>query len=159
MRSARSLLKLPAALGLVVALGFGFFDGADQVWLLMLAVSGVLLALLLWPRRAPGQPVFSRTVQRLATLLLIGFILTSVQLVRQQVILALGSRAEGWLADGNPDLVVDAAGLPAVDDDGSTSLGRVYAGGDLIRGSATVVEALGDGMRAAEAIDRALTRA
>ena len=87
MRSARSLLKLPAALGLIVALGFGFVDGGDQVWLLMLAVSGCLLAVLLWPRRAPGQPAFNRTVQRLATLFLIGFILTSIQLVRQQVVL------------------------------------------------------------------------
>jgi peptidoglycan glycosyltransferase len=97
----RSVLKLPAALGLIVALAFGFIDGADQVWLLMLAVSGCLLAVLLWPRRAPGQPVFSRTVQRLATLLLIGFILTSVQLVRQQVLLAPTISAKSQLVDGD----------------------------------------------------------
>lgn len=83
-----SLLRFPLVVGLIVAIIFGLANGTDQVWLLMLAVSGCLLALLLAPRRAPGQPVFNRSVQRLATLLLIGFILTSLQLVRQQVVLA-----------------------------------------------------------------------
>jgi glutamate synthase (NADPH/NADH) small chain len=73
-----------------------------------------------------------------------------------QVILALGSRVDMWLNDAAPDLTVDAAGQPVVRPDGATSLHGVYAGGDLVRGSATVVEALADGMRAAEAIDRAL---
>lgn len=83
----RTLLRIPLLLGLAVALGYGFVEGSDQVWLLMLGVAGVLLAIVFWPRRAPGQPVFNRTVQRLATLLLVGFTLTSFQLVRQQVIL------------------------------------------------------------------------
>src|SRR5687767_14478010 len=97
----RTLLKLPAALGLIVALTLGLLNGGDQVWLLMLAVSGCLLAVLLWPRRAPGQPVFSRSVQRLATLLLIGFILTSVQLVRQQVLLAPSISARSAVVEGD----------------------------------------------------------
>jgi peptidoglycan glycosyltransferase len=97
----RTLLKLPAALGLIVALTLGLLNGGDQVWLLMLAVSGCLLAVLLWPRRAPGQPVFSRSVQRLATLLLIGFILTSTQLVRQQVLLAPSISARSAVVDGD----------------------------------------------------------
>jgi homotetrameric NADPH-dependent glutamate synthase len=79
-----------------------------------------------------------------------------LEIEADQVILALGSRAERWLAGGNPELGVDSAARPVVAEDGSTSLGRVYAGGDVVRGSATVVEALGDGLRAAEAIDRAL---
>ena len=92
----RSILKLPALIGFVAALGFGFLEAGDGVWLLMLAVSGLLLAILLWPARVPGQPLFNRTVQRLATLLLIGFVLTSFQLVRQQVLLAeaITARAE-----------------------------------------------------------------
>lgn len=83
----RTLLRLPAILGLIVALAFGFIEGSEQVWLLMLAVGAVLLAFIFWPRGAPGQPVFNRTVQRLATLMLVAFTLTSFQLVRQQVIL------------------------------------------------------------------------
>ncbi|MCC6627319.1 MAG: penicillin-binding protein 2 [Chloroflexi bacterium] len=138
MRVARSLLKLPAALGLIVALGFGFFDGADQVWLLMLAVSGVLLALLLWPRRAPGQPVFSRTVQRLATLLLIGFILTSAQLVRQQVVLAPALAARSELVDG-AQLVADPRRRNELL---QTRRGAIYDNtGQMLAGS----EAAGDG--------------
>jgi glutamate synthase (NADPH/NADH) small chain len=43
-----------------------------------------------------------------------------------------------------------------VSGDRSTTLPAVYAGGDLVRGPATVVEALGDGLRAAEAIHTAL---
>ncbi len=92
----RTLLRLPAILGLIVALAFGFIEGSEQVWLLMLAVGAVLLAFIFWPRRAPGQPVFNRTVQRLATLMLVGFTLTSFQLVRQQVILGetISARSE-----------------------------------------------------------------
>jgi len=72
------------------------------------------------------------------------------------VILALGSRAEDWLGEANPTLVVDDAARPVISDDRRTTLPAVYAGGDLVRGPATVVEALGDGMRAAAAIDAAL---
>jgi glutamate synthase (NADPH/NADH) small chain len=75
------------------------------------------------------------------------------------VILALGSRVEPWLTVANPGIRTSPAGLPEVAADGSTSLSGVYAGGDLVRGPATVVEAIGDGRRAAEAIDRALRSA
>lgn len=84
----RTLLRLPLIVGLIVALVFGLIDGTDQVWLLMLAVAGCMLAVLLAPRRAPGQPTFNRSTQRLATLLLVGFLLTSMHLVREQVVLA-----------------------------------------------------------------------
>ena len=38
-----------------------------------------------------------------------------------------------------------------------TSLPGVFAGGDIVRGAATVILAMGDGKRAAGAIDRWLT--
>jgi homotetrameric NADPH-dependent glutamate synthase len=79
-----------------------------------------------------------------------------LELAADQVILALGSRAEPWLAASNPALDVDDDGRPLVRDGGASSMDGVYAGGDVVRGAATVVEALGDGMRAAEAIDRRL---
>jgi glutamate synthase (NADPH/NADH) small chain len=80
------------------------------------------------------------------------------ELAADQVIVALGSRGEPWLADANPQLAVDDAQRPIVDANRLTSLAGVYAGGDLVRGAATVVEALGDGIRAASAIDRRLRR-
>ena len=70
-----------------------------------------------------------------------------------QVILALGSRVEPWLAEAEPSLAVDGSARPIVDGDRATSVRGVYAGGDLVRGSSTVVKAIGDGLRAAEAID------
>jgi glutamate synthase (NADPH/NADH) small chain len=39
------------------------------------------------------------------------------------------------------------------DDDGATDLPGVYAGGDIVTGSATVILAMGAGKRAARAID------
>jgi glutamate synthase (NADPH/NADH) small chain len=72
------------------------------------------------------------------------------------VVVALGSRAEPWLAATTPGLAVDAMERPIVDEAGATSMPGVYAGGDIVRGAATVVDAVGDGLRAAEAIDRDL---
>jgi NADPH-dependent glutamate synthase beta subunit-like oxidoreductase len=43
-------------------------------------------------------------------------------------------------------------GLIQVDDDGRTSRTGVYAGGDITNGGSTVVQAVADGMRAADAI-------
>jgi pyruvate ferredoxin oxidoreductase beta subunit len=73
------------------------------------------------------------------------------------VIVALGSRAEPWLAATNPGLAVDASARLIVDERGATSIPGVYAGGDIVRGAATVVDAVGDGLRAAKAIDRDLS--
>ena len=79
-----------------------------------------------------------------------------IELAADQVVLALGTRAEPWLAKSNPSLTVDGLGRPIVNDERATSLNGVYAGGDLVRGAATVVEAIADGLRAAEAIDAQL---
>jgi NADPH-dependent glutamate synthase beta subunit-like oxidoreductase len=45
-----------------------------------------------------------------------------------------------------------------VDEDGMTSLPGVFAGGDIVRGAATVILAMGDGKRAAASIERYLAR-
>ena len=73
-----------------------------------------------------------------------------------RVVIALGSGAEPWLAATNPGLAVDALGRPIADERGATSIPGVYAGGDIVRGAATVVHAVADGLRAAKAIDREL---
>jgi len=49
-----------------------------------------------------------------------------------------------------------SGGLIQVDGSGRTSRSKVYAGGDIVNGGTTVVQAVAEGMRAAEAIGREL---
>jgi homotetrameric NADPH-dependent glutamate synthase len=74
------------------------------------------------------------------------------------VVVALGSRADAWLAEAAGGLATDSAGRVVTDASGAASIPDIYAGGDVVRGSATVVHAVADGRRAAEAIDRQLRR-
>lgn len=61
-------------------------DAGDARWLLALAASGPFFTILLWPRLPRDLPVFNRTVVRLGTLLIVAFLLTSIHLVRIQVV-------------------------------------------------------------------------
>lgn len=71
----------------------------------------------------------------------------------QQVVLALGNQAPGlWQT---LELVAGERGGPRVDfETMETSRPGVFAGGDLVRGGATVVQAVADGRRAARAMAR-----
>jgi glutamate synthase (NADPH/NADH) small chain len=75
------------------------------------------------------------------------------------VVVAVGTRANPLLTATCPELVLDRRGNIAVDANGRTSLPGVFAGGDIVRGSATVILAMGDGKRAARAIEAYLTGA
>jgi glutamate synthase (NADPH/NADH) small chain len=55
-----------------------------------------------------------------------------------------------------PDLALDGRGHIKTDERGMTSLPGVFAGGDIVRGAATVILAMGDGKNAARAIDEYL---
>lgn len=68
------------------------------------------------------------------------------------VIEAIGTRANPLLTATTPDLTLNQWGYIEVDDNGATSKPGVYAGGDITRGSATVILAMGDGKRAAASI-------
>ena len=68
------------------------------------------------------------------------------------VVVAVGTRANPLLTATCPDLKLNAAGNIVIDDTGMTSLPGVFAGGDIVRGAATVILAMGDGKRAAGAI-------
>ncbi|HRW52634.1 MAG TPA: NADPH-dependent glutamate synthase [Phycisphaerae bacterium] len=68
------------------------------------------------------------------------------------VIEAIGTRANPLLTATTPDLTLNKWGYIEVDDNGATSKPGVYAGGDITRGSATVILAMGDGKRAAMSI-------
>jgi len=68
------------------------------------------------------------------------------------VIVAIGQKPNPILQQTTPGLSVSKWGTVVVDDSGKTSRAGVYAGGDLSRGGATVILAMRDGRKAAEAI-------
>jgi len=72
------------------------------------------------------------------------------------VVVAIGTRANPLLTSTCPDLKLNKWGNIIVDDNGMTSLPGVFAGGDIVRGAATVILAMGDGKRAARAMDEYL---
>lgn len=74
----------------------------------------------------------------------------------QMVVEAIGTRANPLLTSTTPDLKVNAKGYIQVDANNMTSKPGVFAGGDIVRGAATVILAMGDGKRTAAAIDRFL---
>jgi glutamate synthase (NADPH) small chain len=69
------------------------------------------------------------------------------------VVVAIGTRANPLLTATCPDLKLNKHGNIIVDGNGMTSLPGVFAGGDIVRGAATVILAMGDGKRAAKAMD------
>jgi glutamate synthase (NADPH/NADH) small chain len=70
------------------------------------------------------------------------------------VIVAIGTRANPLLTSTCPELKVNKKGYIEVDANGMTNLPGVFAGGDIIRGAATVILAMGDGKKCARSIDR-----
>ena len=76
----------------------------------------------------------------------------------EMVVVAIGTRSNPLLTASEPDLRINQWGYLVVDEDGMTSLPGVFAGGDIVRGAATVILAMGDGKRAAAAIERYLVK-
>jgi glutamate synthase (NADPH/NADH) small chain len=74
------------------------------------------------------------------------------------VVVAIGNRANPLLTSTCPDLKLNKQGNILVGDNGMTNIPGVFAGGDIVRGAATVILAMGDGKRAAHAIDNYLKR-
>jgi glutamate synthase (NADPH/NADH) small chain len=73
------------------------------------------------------------------------------------VVNAVGTRANPLLTATAPDLALNRWGNIIIDEKGTTSIRGVFAGGDIVRGGATVILAMGDGKRAAAAIHDYLT--
>ena len=69
------------------------------------------------------------------------------------VVVAVGTRANPLLTSSSPDLAVTNRGYLYADERGMTNLPGVFAGGDIVRGSATVILAMADGKRIAGTID------
>jgi glutamate synthase (NADPH/NADH) small chain len=72
------------------------------------------------------------------------------------IVSALGTRANPLLTSTCPELKLDRRGNICVDEHSATNLPGVFAGGDIVRGAATVILAMGDGKRAAASIDQDL---
>jgi glutamate synthase (NADPH/NADH) small chain len=73
------------------------------------------------------------------------------------VVVAVGTRANPLLTSSSPDLALTSRGYLAADERGMTNLPGVFAGGDIVRGSATVILAMADGKRVADSIDSYLS--
>lgn len=72
------------------------------------------------------------------------------------VILALGTTPNPLLLATTPGLETSRHGTVVADEEGKTSKPRVWAGGDVVTGAATVISAMGAAKRAATSIDRFL---
>jgi len=74
------------------------------------------------------------------------------------VIMALGTNANPLLPQATPGLELNKWGYITADEETcQTSIKGVYAGGDIVTGSATVILAMGAGRKAAKTIDKYLT--
>ena len=70
------------------------------------------------------------------------------------LIVALGTKINRLIADTTPNLETDKKGRLVTSGETATSRAGVFAGGDVVTGAATVILAMGEGRRAAKAIDR-----
>ena len=70
------------------------------------------------------------------------------------IIIATGTRANPVLTKSIPELELTKWGYIEADENGRTNLEGIFAGGDIVTGSATVISAMGVGKRAAKAIDQ-----
>jgi glutamate synthase (NADPH/NADH) small chain len=73
------------------------------------------------------------------------------------VVAALGTRPNPLIAQTTPDLQTTKWGTVIADETtGKTMKDKVWAGGDIVTGSATVISAMGAARRAARDIDKYL---
>jgi len=68
------------------------------------------------------------------------------------VAVSLGTSPNPLISSTTPDLEVTKWGTVVCDEHGKTSKARVWAGGDIVSGGATVISAMGEGRRAAQAM-------
>jgi glutamate synthase (NADPH/NADH) small chain len=75
------------------------------------------------------------------------------------IVVAIGTRANPLLTATCPELKLDKRGNIVVDENNMTSIPGIFAGGDIVRGAATVILAMGDGKKSAHTIDAYLKQA
>jgi len=74
------------------------------------------------------------------------------------VIVAIGNNSNPLIRQTTPGLETNQWGNIVVDENGKTSIDRIYAGGDIVLGAATVILAMGEGRKAAAAINTMLAQ-
>jgi glutamate synthase (NADPH/NADH) small chain len=74
------------------------------------------------------------------------------------IVVAIGTKANPLLTATCPGLKLNKWGNIVADENGQTSLPGVFAGGDIVRGAATVILAMGDGKKSARAINAYLKK-
>ncbi len=74
------------------------------------------------------------------------------------VIVAIGNSSNPLIRKTTNGLETNKWGNIIIDDDCKTSIDRVYAGGDIVLGAATVILAMGQGRKAAKAINKMLSQ-
>ncbi|MEW6509190.1 MAG: NADPH-dependent glutamate synthase [Bacteroidota bacterium] len=72
------------------------------------------------------------------------------------VIVAIGNSSNPLISQTTPEIKVNKWGNILVDETQKTSVDRIFAGGDIVLGAATVILAMGEGRRAAAAINKML---
>jgi glutamate synthase (NADPH/NADH) small chain len=72
------------------------------------------------------------------------------------VIVAIGNGSNPLISQTTPQINVNKWGNITVDETQKTSVNRIFAGGDIVLGAATVILAMGEGRRAAAAINKML---
>jgi len=75
------------------------------------------------------------------------------------VIVAIGNDSNPLIRQTTPGLETNKWGNIIADENGKTSLDRIYAGGDIVLGAATVILAMGEGRKAAASINEMLVEA
>ena len=70
------------------------------------------------------------------------------------VIIAIGANANPILTKSIPELNLTKWGYIQADENGKTNIDGIFAGGDIVTGSATVISAMGAGRKAAKTINR-----
>jgi glutamate synthase (NADPH/NADH) small chain len=73
-------------------------------------------------------------------------------------VVALGTLSNPLLTNATPAIELNKWGNIVTDETHATSMPGVFAGGDIVRGGATVILAMGDGKAAARSIDSYLAR-
>ncbi|MCE5250617.1 NADPH-dependent glutamate synthase [bacterium] len=74
-------------------------------------------------------------------------------------IVAIGNLPNPLVPRTTPDLPINKWGNIIADETGKTGKERVYAGGDIVTGAATVIQAMGAGRRAAQSIHERVMKA
>jgi glutamate synthase (NADPH/NADH) small chain len=75
------------------------------------------------------------------------------------VIVAVGNGSNPLISQTTPQLAVNKRGNIVVDDTQKTSMDKIFAGGDIVLGAATVILAMGEGRKSAASINKMLAEA